>query len=92
MSLRALQSLKDIGPQIQWLHSYVTEDSNARDELASHRAHSVATRIADRVAANCRSQLSVWAWHEGLPAVVEELGHRWGADADAPLGDEEPSC
>jgi len=26
VSLRSLQSLKDIGPQIQWLHSYVTED------------------------------------------------------------------
>ena len=26
VSLRSLQSLKEIGPQIQWLHSYVTED------------------------------------------------------------------
>ena len=26
MSLRSIQALKDIGPQIQWLHSYVTED------------------------------------------------------------------
>ena len=26
ISLRSLQALKDIGPQIQWLHSYVTED------------------------------------------------------------------
>jgi Protein of unknown function (DUF4242) len=26
VSLRSLQALKDIGPQIQWLHSYVTED------------------------------------------------------------------
>jgi hypothetical protein len=26
MSLRSLQALHDIGPQIQWLHSYVTED------------------------------------------------------------------
>lgn len=26
MSLRSLQALKDLGPQIQWLHSYVTED------------------------------------------------------------------
>lgn len=26
VSLRSLQSLKDIGPKIQWLHSYVTED------------------------------------------------------------------
>ncbi len=26
VSLRSLQTLKEIGPQIQWLHSYVTED------------------------------------------------------------------
>jgi hypothetical protein len=26
MSLRSLQALREIGPQIQWLHSYVTED------------------------------------------------------------------
>jgi Protein of unknown function (DUF4242) len=26
VSLRSLQSLKELGPQIQWLHSYVTED------------------------------------------------------------------
>jgi hypothetical protein len=26
VSLRSLQALKDLGPQIQWLHSYVTED------------------------------------------------------------------
>lgn len=26
ISLRSLQALKDIGPQIQWLHSYVTDD------------------------------------------------------------------
>jgi hypothetical protein len=26
MSLRSLQTLNDLGPQIQWLHSYVTED------------------------------------------------------------------
>jgi cell division inhibitor SulA len=26
LSLRSLQTLTDMGPQIQWLHSYVTED------------------------------------------------------------------
>ncbi len=26
ISLRSLEKLKEIGPQIQWLHSYVTED------------------------------------------------------------------
>ena len=26
VSLRSLETLKQMGPQIQWLHSYVTED------------------------------------------------------------------
>lgn len=26
VSLRSLEVLKELGPQIQWLHSYVTED------------------------------------------------------------------
>jgi cell division inhibitor SulA len=26
ISLRSLHTLKEMGPQIQWLHSYVTED------------------------------------------------------------------
>lgn len=26
ISLRSLQTLKEMGPQIQWLHSYVAED------------------------------------------------------------------
>lgn len=26
ISLRSLEVLKELGPQIQWLHSYVTED------------------------------------------------------------------
>lgn len=26
ISLRSLRTLKEMGPQIQWLHSYVTED------------------------------------------------------------------
>lgn len=26
MSLRSLRALNELGPQIQWLHSYVTED------------------------------------------------------------------
>ena len=26
LSPRSLQTMKDMGPQIQWLHSYVTED------------------------------------------------------------------
>ena len=26
VSLRSLQALNELGPQIQWLHSYVTED------------------------------------------------------------------
>jgi hypothetical protein len=27
LALRSLQTLKEMGPQIQWLHSYVTEDN-----------------------------------------------------------------
>jgi Nickel responsive protein SCO4226-like len=26
LALRSLETLKELGPQIQWLHSYVTED------------------------------------------------------------------
>jgi hypothetical protein len=26
LALRSLQTLKEMGPQIQWLHSYLTED------------------------------------------------------------------
>jgi Protein of unknown function (DUF4242) len=26
LAVRSLQTLKEMGPQIQWLHSYVTED------------------------------------------------------------------
>jgi hypothetical protein len=26
ISLRSIETLKEMGPQIQWLHSYVTED------------------------------------------------------------------
>lgn len=56
VSLRSLQSLSEIGPQIQWLHSYVTEDKVycvylAPDE-ATIREHARRTNIpANRVAA-----------------------------------------
>jgi hypothetical protein len=56
MSLRSLQTLKEMGPQIQWLHSYVTEDKVycvylAPDET-SIREHARRTGIpADRVSA-----------------------------------------
>lgn len=56
ISLRSLQTLKEIGPQIQWLHSYVTEDKVycvylAPDEDAI-REHARRTGIpANRVAA-----------------------------------------
>jgi hypothetical protein len=56
ISLRSLQTLKDMGPQIQWLHSYVTEDKLycvylAPDEGAI-REHARRTGIpADRVSA-----------------------------------------
>ncbi len=56
VSLRSLQTLKEMGPRIQWLHSYVTEDKLycvylAPDE-AMIREHARKTGIpADRVAA-----------------------------------------
>jgi Nickel responsive protein SCO4226-like len=56
ISLRSLQTLKDMGPQVQWLHSYVTEDKLYRIYLApdenSLREHARRTGIpADRVSA-----------------------------------------
>jgi hypothetical protein len=56
VSLRSLQSLNEMGPQIQWLHSYVTEDKVycvylAPDE-SSIREHARRVGIpADRVSA-----------------------------------------
>ena len=54
IALRSLQSLKDMGPQIQWLHSYVTEDKVYCVYLAPDedtiREHARRTGIpADRV-------------------------------------------
>ena len=56
ISLRSLQTLNEMGPQIQWLHSYVTEDKVYCVYLApdedSIREHARRTGIpADRVAA-----------------------------------------
>jgi Nickel responsive protein SCO4226-like len=56
VSLRSLQTLKDMGPQIQWLHSYVTEDKVYCIYLAPDeetiREHARRTNIpASRVAA-----------------------------------------
>ena len=56
MSLRSLQTLKEMGPQIQWLHSYVTEDKVYCVYLApdenSIREHARRVGIpVDRVAA-----------------------------------------
>ncbi|HTZ75333.1 MAG TPA: DUF4242 domain-containing protein [Candidatus Aquilonibacter sp.] len=56
LSLRSLEVLKSMGPQIQWLHSYVTEDKVycvylAPDE-GSIREHARQLGIpADRVSA-----------------------------------------
>src|SRR5215831_9097722 len=56
VSLRSLETLKEMGPQIQWLHSYVTEDKVycvyiAPDEN-SIREHARRTGVpADRVSA-----------------------------------------
>ena len=56
ISLLSLQTLKEMGPQIQWLHSYVTEDKLYCVYLApdedSVREHARRTGIpANRVAA-----------------------------------------
>jgi hypothetical protein len=56
VSLRSLQTLKEMGPQIQWVHSYVTEDKVYCVYLApdedSIREHARRTGIpADRVSA-----------------------------------------
>jgi hypothetical protein len=56
IALRSLQTLRDMGPQIQWLHSYVTEDKVYCVYLApdedSIREHARKTGIpADRVSA-----------------------------------------
>lgn len=56
VSLRSLDTLREMGPQIQWLHSYVTDDKLycvylAADE-ESIREHARRVGIpADRVAA-----------------------------------------
>jgi len=56
ISLRSLETLKEMGPQIQWLHSYVTEDKVycvylAPDETTiREHAHKVGLPV-DRVAA-----------------------------------------
>ncbi len=56
ISLQSLQTLKEIGPQIQWVHSYVTEDKIyciyvAPDENTI-REHARRSGIpADRIAA-----------------------------------------
>jgi len=56
MSLRSLQTLGEMGPQIQWLHSYVTEDkvycvyiAPDEDTIREHACR--AGLPADRVAA-----------------------------------------
>ena len=56
VSLRSLHVLKEMGPQIQWLHSYVTEDKVYCVYLApdedSIREHARRAGVpADRVAA-----------------------------------------
>ena len=56
LSLRSLETLKDMGPQIQWLHSYVTEDKVycvylAPDEGTIKEHARLAGIPADRVAA-----------------------------------------
>jgi cell division inhibitor SulA len=56
ISMRSLQALRDLGPQIQWVHSYVTEDKVYCVYLAPDedliRQHARKAGIpADRIAA-----------------------------------------
>ena len=56
MSLRSLQMLNEMGPQIQWLHSYVTEDKVycvylAPDENSIREHARRAGMPADRISA-----------------------------------------
>ena len=56
VTLRSLQTLQEMGPQIQWLHSYVTEDKMYCVYLAPDentiREHARRTGVpANRVAA-----------------------------------------
>ena len=56
LSLRSLETLREMGPQIQWLHSYVTEDKVYCVYLApdedSIREHARRVGLpADRIAA-----------------------------------------
>jgi Protein of unknown function (DUF4242) len=56
MSLRSLETLQEMGPQIQWLHSYVTEDKVyciylAPDENCIHEHARRMGIPVDRVAA-----------------------------------------
>ena len=56
VSLRSLETLREMGPQIQWLHSYVTEDKLYCVYLApdedSIREHARRVGIpADRISA-----------------------------------------
>ena len=56
ISLRSLEALAEIGPQIQWLHSYVTEDKVycvylAPDENCIREHARKAGLPADRIAA-----------------------------------------
>jgi len=56
ISLKSLEALKELGPQIQWLHSYVTEDKVycvylAPDEDTIREHARKAGLPADRIAA-----------------------------------------
>jgi streptomycin 6-kinase len=49
-------------------------------------------RISNAVVSNCRKSSDRMAWLKTLPAVVQELEHRWGLTPDEPLSGDEPSC
>jgi streptomycin 6-kinase len=70
-------------------------DTHRNGNVRNHTVatiNSVTTRISEAVLANCRKSPERMAWLEGLPAVVQELEHRWKLTPGAPLSAEEPSC
>ena len=60
ISLRSLQTLKEMGPQIRWLHSYVTEDklycvylAPDEDGIREHTHHADTGTTVDEVDMPC---------------------------------------
>ena len=53
---------------------------------------SVQIKISDALLTHCRKSPERLTWLESLPAVVQELEHRWEVTPDYLLSGEEPTC